>query len=133
MRGSSPPTCPPQLCDEKFQTQFLTSEYENVALVEAQAKREAMRMGDIVMSMVEDSIDLFRGDDLELQSSIIERDNQVDLLHREIKMHVVNANGKGMLDKSMLNLIDYISDLESAADVIDSGIMELSRKKEILN
>ncbi len=123
---------PPLPGDEKFQTQFLTSEYENVALVEAQAKRETMRMGDIVMSMVEDSIDLFRGNDLELESSIIERDNQVDLLHREIKMHVVNANRKGMLDTSMLSLIDYISDLESAADVIDSGIMELSRKKENL-
>ncbi len=123
---------PPLPGDEKFKTKFLTSEFENVALVEAQAKRETMRMGDIVMSMVKDSIDLFRGDDLELQSSIKERDNQVDLLHREIKMHIVNANRKGILDKPMLSLIDYISDLENAADVIDSGIMELSRKKENL-
>lgn len=119
--------------DEEFSTQFLKTEsYNSSALAMAHAQREMLRMGDIVLGMVRDSIDLFKGDNPELQESIKERDNQVDLLNREIKLFLVKSDGGQGLAKNVLKMIDFCSDLESAADVIDKGVSELARKKQAL-
>jgi phosphate:Na+ symporter len=89
-------------------------------------------MGDIVISMVKDSVDLFRAEDPELIESIRVRDNQVDLLQREIKLFLAKISNQGELGQETIKLISYVSDLEGAGDVIDNGIMELARKKHAL-
>lgn len=121
--------------EEDFTTQFLKNDsYNTPALALAHSQREILRMGDIVLSMVRDSIDLFRGDDPELEESMRERDNQVDLLNREIKLFLVkfeSGTTQGIA-KNVLNMIDFCSDIETAADVIEKNVMELAQKKQAL-
>jgi phosphate:Na+ symporter len=120
--------------EKEFGTEYLNLEtYQHTELAFAQARREALRMGDIVISMIKDCRDLFKAEDPELIDSIKNRDNQVDLLQREIKMFLAKlSTPTGELGEENLNLITYISDLESAGDVIDNSIMELARKKHAL-
>lgn len=121
--------------DQEFSTKFIHSEtYNTPALALAHAQREILRMGDIVLSMVRDSMDLFKGENPELVDSIRERDNQVDLLNREIKLFLVKFETGSTVGvaKNVLQMIDFCSDIEAAADVVDKGICELSRKKQAL-
>ncbi len=114
--------------EKKFKVKYLKKSIEEPLIVLAQARREALRMGDIVLNMVEDSIDLFRRQDEDLDKSIKERDNQVDLLHREIKFRLVDLSTYGERGSDIVELIDFTTDLESAADVVDRGIRRLARK-----
>jgi phosphate:Na+ symporter len=120
--------------EKEFGTEYLNLEtYQHTELAFAQARREALRMGDIVISMLKDCRDLLKQEDPELIDSIKNRDNQVDLLQREIKMFLAKlSTPTGELGAENVNLITYISDLESAGDVIDNSIMELARKKHAL-
>jgi phosphate:Na+ symporter len=120
--------------EKEFGTEYLNLEtYQHTELAFAQARREALRMGDIVISMIKDCKDLFKAEDPELIDSIKNRDNQVDLLQREIKMFLAKlSTPTGELGEENLNLITYIRDLESAGDVIDNSVMELARKKHAL-
>lgn len=120
--------------EKEFGPEYLNLEtYQHSELAFAQARREALRMGDIVISMLKDCKDLFKQEDPELIESIKNRDNQVDLLLREIKLFLAKlSTPSGELGKDNINLISYISDLEGAGDVIDNSIMELARKKHAL-
>lgn len=120
--------------EKEFGPEYLNLEtYQHTELAFAQARREALRMGDIVISMLKDCKDLFKQEDPELIDSIRNRDNQVDLLQREIKLFLARLQTpSGELGEENLSLITYISDLESAGDVIDNSIMELARKKHAL-
>lgn len=125
----------PKSADEKnFQTEFINLEnYQSVELAYAQARREALRMGDIVLGMLKDSIELFKAEDPELIDSIKKRDTQVDILQKEIKLFLAQMSDKsGDLGKTIIRLITYISDLEHAGDVIDNGILVLAKKKQAL-
>lgn len=100
----------------------------------AHVERELLRLGDIVASMVRDSIDLFIDEDDVLVESIKERDNQVDTLSREINLFLAKLMDAGEFDESsrMIRLMTFSSDLESAADVIDNNLLELANKKHAL-
>ncbi|MEZ4871918.1 MAG: PhoU domain-containing protein [Bdellovibrionales bacterium] len=122
----------PSDSDKEFGVKYLDrSAFENSTVALSYVEREILRMGDIVSSMVESSIELFKNQDEELEERIVERDNRVDLLFREIQSFLaeVNENFDSVSNKRLLNLMMFASDLESAADVIDNSIMELARKK----
>lgn len=119
--------------EEEFSTKYLKGDTFNTpAIGMAHAQREILRMGDIVLTMIRDSIDLFKGDDPDLQESIQERDNQVDLLNREIKLFLVHHDESKGLARNVVHMIDFVTDMESAADVIDKGLLELAKKKQAL-
>ena len=126
---------PPKSHEQDFSTEFLqANDYHSTTLALAFAKRELMRMADIVLSMIRDSIHLFEQDDPELISEISKRDNEVDHLHHEIKLFLVqNSNeSKEGVTREVFELISFANDLESAADVIDNVVMDLAKKKQAL-
>lgn len=98
----------------------------------SEAQREVGRMGDIVNSMLRDSVKAFEAEDEDLVKSINDRDNKVDLLQREIKEFLISVGGQEYLANRVIHMISFVSDLENAADVIDRGLMELARKKHAL-
>ncbi len=121
----------PKSADDEFGAEFLTmNTYQNSALAIAYAQREIMRMADIVLNMIKDSIHLFEVEDPGLVQSIKDRDNQVDFLYREIKMFLLDhANQSNtVVHQNIMNMIMFISDLERAADSIDINIRTLAIK-----
>ena len=126
---------PPRSNEQEFRVKYLEdATYSSMTLAVAHARRELMRMGDIVNSMIEDSLQLFSHEDPELMDSIEERDNQVDHLHHEIKLFLVKCvnDSNERMSREVFDLISLASDLESAADVVDNTMLELARKKHAL-
>ncbi len=108
---------PPSESERAFGTKFLRHDaVRSPSLAYAQGVRETLRMGDIVVSMVRDSIRLFESEDPELIEDIHKRDNKVDLLFREIKSFLVRAPDKdGHINRQMFELLSFVTDLEGAA------------------
>ena len=124
----------PKLASDEFGTEYLAlNNYQNSALAESYAQREIMRTADIVVSMLKDSVILFKTEDPGLIQSIKDRDNQVDFLYRETKMFLLDhANKSVVVNPHIMNMIMFISDLERAADSIDINIRTLAIKKHAL-
>lgn len=125
----------PKSASDEFGTEFLTmNTYQNSSLAVSYAQREIMRMADIVLNMIKDSVHLFETDDRMLVQSIKDRDNQVDFLYREIKMFLLDHANKSntIVHQNVMNMIMFISDLERAADSIDINIRTLAIKKHAL-
>lgn len=125
----------PKSSADEFGAEFLTmNNYQNSSLAISYAQREIMRMADIVLSMLKDSVHLFEVEDPLLVQSIKDRDNQVDFLYREIKMFLLDHANKSntVVHQNIMNMIMFISDLERAADSIDINIRTLAIKKHAL-
>lgn len=125
----------PKSSSDEFGAEFLTmNTYQNSALAVSYAQREIMRMADIVLSMIKDSVHLFEVEDPVLIQSIKDRDNQVDFLYREIKMFLLDHANKSnsVVHQNVMSMIMFISDLERAADSIDINIRSLAIKKHAL-
>ncbi len=125
----------PKSAADEFGAEFLTmNTYQNSALAISYAQREIMRMADIVLNMIKDSVHLFETEDPVLVQSIKDRDNQVDFLYREIKMFLLDHANKSntVVHQNIMNMIMFISDLERAADSIDINIRTLAIKKHAL-
>lgn len=125
----------PKSASDEFGAEFLTlNTYQNSSLAVSYAQREIMRMADIVLNMIKDSVKLFETEDPGLIQSIKDRDNQVDFLYREIKMFLLdNANQSNtVVNQNIMKMIMFVSDLERAADSIDINIRALAIKKHAL-
>lgn len=124
---------PPSKTDKPYQPKFINRDHiERPALAMAQCHREILRMGDVVLGMLHDSIKVFENDDPELVEHIRERDNKVDLLQSEIKTFLVRLGDDDGLNSQIVHNISFVSDLESAADVIDKNILESAVKANTL-
>ncbi len=125
----------PKDSKDEFSLQFLTmNNYQSTALASSYARREILRTADICVSMIKDSIDLFKQDDPGLIESIKERDKQVDYLYREIKMFLLDHANKSqsVVHQEIMKMIMFVSDIERAADAIDINVTSLALKKHAL-
>jgi phosphate:Na+ symporter len=125
---------PPREDEKEFGTKYINKESRVAFTIAfAQSTREALRMGDIVLSMVQDSIKLFESINPDLIEDLHARDNKVDILFREIKAFLVRfSDESGHLNAQVLELLAFITDLENAADIVDKNLVELSEKKQAL-
>ena len=126
---------PPNRDEMKFSVRYLKkNDWESPSVTMAHAEREAFRMSDIVTSMIEDSLKLFRRDDPELIETIRRRDDNADLLARELNLYLAQQIDQAPegLRHQMLNLMYWVTDLEAAADVVDNQLLELAQKKHHL-
>lgn len=125
---------PPSNSDRPYQPKFINREgLEGTALSMAQVHREALRMGDVVLGMLKDVVHVFEEDDPDLTNSIRERDNKVDILQSEIKAFLVRLGDNDGLNSKIVYTISFVSDLESAADVIEKSILDYGVKAAALN
>ncbi len=120
---------------EDFTAEYLSmNNYQSTALAVSYANREIMRTADIVLSMIQDSLNLFDHADPSLIESIKDRDNKVDYLYRETKMFLLDHANKSStaVHQGIMNMIMFLSDLERAADSIDINLVTLAIKKNAL-
>jgi len=125
----------PKDSKDEFGAEFLKlNTYSSPSLAVTYAQREVMRVADIVTSMIKDSIQLFENFDPIMVESIRERDRRVDFLYKEIKHFLLdhaNRNPTGV-EKHIMSLITFLTDIERAADAIDINLVQLAMKKHNL-
>lgn len=123
---------PPSEQEKEYSVKYIgKGSWESPSVVLAHAEREVMRMADILQSMIDDSLTLFRKEDPDLVESIRRRDDRVDLLNREISLYLAKhlEDAPAPIQMSMMHLVSFCADLESAADVIDNMLLDLAAKK----
>lgn len=125
----------PKDAKDEFGAEYLKlNHYSSPALAVAYAQREVLRVADIVTTMIKDSLTLFDSYDPSVMESIRDRDRKVDFLYREIKHFLLdhaNRNPSGV-EKHIMSLITFLSDIERAADAIDINLVQLAIKKHNL-
>ncbi len=97
-----------------------------------QAARESLRSADIVGEMLKKSIDVFEKNDIDLLEYIEEKDDDVDLLDREIKLYLAKIGREGLSEEQAsreLEIMMFSDNIENIGDVIDKNLMDLARKK----
>ncbi len=124
----------PSKREREFHAKYLDrTHFESLSVAMAHAQREVMRLGDIVFSMVRDSLTLYKNSNEELEESIQLRDTQADILHREINLYLTKfVDETNTIPKEVMKIISFASDLESVGDVIDNSLLEMARKKHAL-
>lgn len=126
---------PPTQEERAFSTEHLSKEnWESPSVVLARAEREILRMGDLVIHMIADSLDLFRKDDPETFSRMRKSDDRVDLLSRELSLYLAEHMERAPISfhKQMIRQLNVVADWESAADVVENQLLELASKKHKL-
>jgi phosphate:Na+ symporter len=96
------------------------------------AAREVLRMGDLVETMLRQSITAFLTDDRKLVAEIEGMDDAVDGLYEAIKLYVTEITRESLDDQSgrrAMEIIAFAINLEHIGDIIDMNLMELAAKK----
>ncbi len=102
------------------------------SLALGQASREALRVADMVQEMVKDSMIVFKQNDRALCERLQERDNDVDLLDREIKLYLTRLSRESLTEEQAqreFEILAFTNNMENIGDVIDKNLMELALKK----
>lgn len=119
--------------DKRFGAKYLDSiVISSPSLALVQASREALRAADIVREMLAGSINVFVKNDMELLEKIEERDDEVDLLDREIKLYLTKLTRESLSDEQSRRETEtmlFTDNMENIGDVIDKNLMDLARKK----
>ena len=127
---------PPSKEEMQYSVKYLKKrDWESPSVSLAHAEREALRMADVVISMIEDSLKMFRNDNPELVETIRRRDDRVDLLARELNLYLaqqLEQSPEGTRQR-MLRLMYFVTDMEASADVVDNQLIELAQKKNNLH
>ncbi|MBI5587843.1 MAG: Na/Pi cotransporter family protein [Deltaproteobacteria bacterium] len=102
------------------------------SLAIVQASRESLRNADIVQEMLAKSIEVFEKNDMELLEWIEGRDDDVDLLDREVKLYLTKLTRESLSEdqsRREMEIMLFSDNMENIGDVIDKNLMELARKK----
>jgi len=122
-----------QTGETPFRTRYLDERaLDQPSLALGQATREALRMADVVQTMLRDTVTVFRSDNQALLEEVEKRDDQADFLEREIKLFLARLGREAMgpeLSRKEIGLISFIGNLENIGDIVDKNLMELARKK----
>ena len=102
------------------------------AVAIGQATREVLRLGDVVLQSLRDTIAVFERDDERLMKEIIRRDDLIDRLEEDIKQYVVKLREQSLTEEQSEResaLLFTVVNLEEIGDVIEKDLMELAEKK----
>jgi len=102
------------------------------AVALGQALREVLRMGDVVVQSLRDTIRVFERNDDALMRELIKRDDQIDRLEEDIKQYLIKLSGRSLTEEQSdreTALLFIIVNLEEVGDVIDKDLLELAEKK----
>jgi phosphate:Na+ symporter len=89
-------------------------------------------MGDLVETMLRDTMVALMTDDRKLVSAIERMDNAVDKLHEAIKLYGTKITRESLDDREgsrAMEVIAFAINLEHIGDIIDKNLMELAAKK----
>jgi phosphate:Na+ symporter len=102
------------------------------SLALACAAREALRMGDVVETMLRDSLDVLGRGDRQKLAWMSKLDDTVDKLHEAIKLFVTDVSREPLSpeeSRRAAEILSFTTNLEHIGDIIDKSLLELARKK----
>ena len=102
------------------------------AVALGQALRETLRMGDVVVQSLKESVAVLEHNDEALMRRVISRDDVIDRLEEDIKQFLVQLGAQQLTEEQSERetaLIFVIANLEEIGDVIEKNLMEIAEKK----
>ena len=96
------------------------------------AARETLHMGDLVETMLRETMVVLITDDRKLVFKIERMDDAIDKLHEAIKLYVTKLTRESLDDREAtraMEIIAFAINLEHIGDIIDKNLMELAAKK----
>ena len=108
------------------------SSLDNPPAALACASRETLRVCDIVQSMLEDTLDVFRSNNSKLAKSIRGKESTVDDLYKAIKLYLSKIDEKNFNEDQQgkyMQVMTFSTNLEHIGDIIDKSLLELADKK----
>jgi phosphate:Na+ symporter len=96
------------------------------------AARETLHMGDLVETMLRDTITALMTDDRKLVAQISRMDNAVDRLDESVKLYITKITRESLDEpdaRRAMEIISFAINLEHVGDIIDKNLMELAAKK----
>jgi len=102
----------------------------NVAL--ACAARETLHVGDLVESMLRQTMTALLTDDRKLVAQIAGMDDAVDRLTEAVKLYVTKVTRQSLDEtdgRRAMEIISFAINLEHVGDIIDKNLMELAGRK----
>ena len=96
------------------------------------AARETLHMGDVVETMLRQSMAALLTDDRKLVAEVERMDDAIDRLHQAIKLYVTEITRESLDDKDgrrAMEIIAFAIHLEHIGDIIDKNLMDLAAKK----
>lgn len=102
------------------------------AMALAQAHREVLHMGDIVLDMFGKSIAVFINNDKDNRKVIALADDRVDNLEKNITVYLTKISASELppaLTKRNIALLYTIDDLEHVGDIVSKSLMSYTKKK----
>jgi phosphate:Na+ symporter len=116
----------------RFHTQYLHEKVLPIPeLALSQAQREISRSANIVVHMVDESLECIRRYDSTRRLRIIDRDDEIDFLHDAIMGFLtrISREDLGPDDAKRISmLIMVITDIEHIGDIVSKSIVELANK-----
>jgi phosphate:Na+ symporter len=123
----------PNSVDEPGKPRYLDrSSMDTPSVALTCAARETLHMGDIVETMLRQSMVALVTDDRKLVAEIERMDNAVDRLHEAIKLYVTALTRESLSEaegRRATDIITFTTNLEHIGDIIDKNLMELAGKK----
>ena len=98
----------------------------------AAAARETLRMGDVIESMLRDTLTVLETDDRKLADDVEKRDDIIDGLHEAIKFYLTRITREPLDEndsRRCMDIITFTTNLEHIGDIVDKNLMELATKK----
>ncbi|MBB6431015.1 Na/Pi cotransporter family protein [Algisphaera agarilytica] len=124
---------PPEAQQREFGPRFLNNRHiDGLAIATGQSRQEIMRVSAMVRGMLDDLWQALQKRDPELAQSVQERDDQVDLLDREIKRYLARIAGEDAdadTSAEVMAQLRYTNELETIGDIIDRNLAELVVKR----
>jgi phosphate:Na+ symporter len=96
------------------------------------AARETLHIGDIVETMLRQTMTALLTDDRKLVAEISRMDNAVDGLDEAVKLYVTKLTRASLDERDghrAMEIISFSINLEHVGDIIDKNLMELATKK----
>jgi phosphate:Na+ symporter len=119
--------------DDPSRARYLDrSSMESPSVALTCAARETLHMGDIVETMLRQSMTALLTDDRKLVGDVERMDNAVDRLHEAIKLYVTEVTRVNLDEtegRRATDIITFTTNLEHIGDIIDKNLMELAAKK----
>lgn len=98
----------------------------------ASAARETLRMADMVERMLEDTLRVFKTNNVSLLHKIRAQDNVVDNVYKSIKTYMARLSQSAFdpeEGRRYIQVLTFSTNLEHAGDVIDKSLLMMAEKK----